>query len=143
MNIILHVTPQLITPIQIGETIESQLVQIDNVIFTNGGSTFTANTAFDFISNGQSGRMYVKNSNSLVGTLIPMGPVTLIGLSSQHTYNFGCPHTGTCPASDGYQIIPRDTSDIICRALEATHKMHADLTLLTATAFEKALKTLY
>ena len=36
----------------------------------------------------------------------------------------------------------RDTSDIICRALEATHKMHADLTLLTATAFEKALKTL-
>ena len=36
----------------------------------------------------------------------------------------------------------RDTSDIICRALEATHKMHAGLTLLTATAFEKALKTL-
>jgi len=36
----------------------------------------------------------------------------------------------------------RDTSDIICRALEATHKMRADLTLLTATAFEKALKTL-
>jgi hypothetical protein len=36
----------------------------------------------------------------------------------------------------------RDTSEIICRALEETYKMHADLTLLTATAFEKALKTL-
>jgi glutamate dehydrogenase/leucine dehydrogenase len=36
----------------------------------------------------------------------------------------------------------RDTSEIICRALESTHKMHSDLTLLTATAFDRALKTL-
>ena len=36
----------------------------------------------------------------------------------------------------------RDTSDVICRALEATHAIHSDSTLLTATAFAKALKTL-
>ena len=36
----------------------------------------------------------------------------------------------------------RDTSDVISRALEATHAIHSDSTLLTATAFAKALKTL-
>jgi len=36
----------------------------------------------------------------------------------------------------------RDTSDVICRALEATHKIHSGSTLLTETAFAKALKTL-
>ena len=107
-------TPQILTPIQIGEATESQLVQINNVIFNNGGSIFTGNTAFDFIANGEPGKIFLKTGHSLVNTLIPMGSVTLIGISSQHTYNFGCPHTsGTCPASDGYQILPRDTADII------------------------------
>ena len=36
----------------------------------------------------------------------------------------------------------RDTSEVICRALEATHKIHSGSTLLTETAFAKALKTL-
>lgn len=106
--------PQLVTPIQIGETTESELVQINNVIFNNGGSFFTGNTGFDFMSNGEAGKIYLKTGHSLVNTLIPMGPVTLLGIASQHTYNFNCPHTtGVCPASEGYQILPRDTSDII------------------------------
>ena len=106
-------TPTLITPIQIGEATESQLVQFNNVTFNNGGSVFIAGT-HDFTSNGETGKVYIKGGSSLENTLIPMGPVTLIGISSQHTYNFGCPHTsGTCPASDGYQILPRDSADII------------------------------
>ena len=36
----------------------------------------------------------------------------------------------------------RDTSDVIGRALEATFAIHSETTLLTATAFAKALKTL-
>jgi hypothetical protein len=106
--------PQVITPIQIGEATESQLLQINNATFNNGGSVFTGNTAFDFMANGEPGKIYLKTGHSLVGALIPMGAVTIIGISSQHTYNFGCPHTsGICPASDGYQILPRDTADII------------------------------
>ena len=105
--------PTLITPIQIGEATESQLVQFNNVTFNNGGSVFIAGT-HDFTSNGETGKVYIKGGSSLENTLIPMGPVTLIGISSQHTYNFGCPHnSGTCPASDGYQILPRDPADII------------------------------
>ena len=106
-------TPTLITPIQIGEATESQLMQFNNVTFNNGGSVFIAGT-HDFTSNGETGKVYIKGGSSLENTLIPMGPVTLIGISSQHTYNFGCPHTsGICPASDGYQILPRDPADII------------------------------
>ena len=37
--------------------------------------------------------------------MIPMGLVTLIGISSQYTFS--------TPANDGYQILPRDSADII------------------------------
>jgi glutamate dehydrogenase/leucine dehydrogenase len=40
------------------------------------------------------------------------------------------------------EAIFRDTSEVICRALEATYSMRSESTLLTATAFDKALKTL-
>ena len=99
------VSPQIVTPNQIGESTESELVQIDNVIFNNGGAVFTANTIFDFTSNNQTGRIYIKTGHTLVGRLIPMGPVTLIGISSQHTYSV--------PPVGDYQILPRDTNDIV------------------------------
>ena len=54
---------QIVTPIQIGELTESELVQIDNVIFNNGGSIFTGNTQFDFIANGEPGKIYIKNGS--------------------------------------------------------------------------------
>ena len=98
------VTPQIVTPIQVGENTESQLIQIDNLIFNSGGSLFTAGT-HDFISNGETGKIYIRGGSPLENSLIPMGPVTLIGISSQYTFSV--------PANDGYQILPRDSSDII------------------------------
>ncbi|MBT6013626.1 MAG: T9SS type A sorting domain-containing protein [Flavobacteriales bacterium] len=98
------VPPQIITPIQIGEDTESELVQIDNVIFNSGGSLFTIGT-HDFTSNGESGEIYIRSGSPLENSLIPMGPVTLIGISSQYTFSV--------PANDGYQILPRDSADII------------------------------
>ena len=97
-----NIIPQLITPNQIGETTESELIQIDNVIFNNGGSLFAAST-YNFISSGQTGKIYLRAGHPLIGSLIPMGAVTLIGISSQYTF------TG----SGGYQILPRDSADII------------------------------
>ena len=97
-------TPQLITPIQIGETTESELIQINNVIFNSGGSLFTAGT-HDFTSNAETGKVYIRGGSPLENSLIPMGPVTLIGISSQFTFS--------SPADDGYQILPRDSADII------------------------------
>ena len=98
------IIPQLITPIQVGETTESELVQINNVIFNSGGSLFTVGT-HDFTANGETGKVYIRVGNPLENSLIPMGPVTLIGISSQYTFSV--------PANDGYQILPRDSSDII------------------------------
>jgi len=97
-------TPQLITPIQVGEATESKLIQINSVIFNNGGSSFTSGT-HDFTSNGETGRVYIKIGSPLENTLIPMGSITLIGISSQFTFS--------SPANDGYQILPRDSADII------------------------------
>jgi hypothetical protein len=97
-------TPQLITPIQIGETTESELIQINNVIFNSGGSLFTAGT-HDFTSNAETGKVYIRAGSPLENSLIPMGLVTLVGISSQYTFS--------TPANDGYQILPRDSADII------------------------------
>jgi hypothetical protein len=98
------VQPQVVTPLQIGELTEAELIQIDNVIFNNGGALFIVGT-HDFDSNGESGKIYIKAGGPLENSMIPMGAVTLIGISSQYTF--------TVPANDGYQILPRDSSDII------------------------------
>ena len=96
--------PQNLTPNQIGEATESELVQIDNVIFNSGGSLFTVGT-HDFTANTELGKIYIRNGHPLENSLIPSGPVTLIGISSQYTF--------FVPANDGYQILPRDSADLI------------------------------
>ncbi|MEE2953810.1 MAG: phospholipase D-like domain-containing protein [Bacteroidota bacterium] len=95
---------QIVTPSQIGEATESELIQINDAIFVNGGSNFAVST-YDFSSNGQQGKTYIRTGHPLVGKLIPVGPVTLIGISSQYTFSV--------PANDGYQVLPRDSADII------------------------------
>ncbi|MBC8510142.1 MAG: T9SS type A sorting domain-containing protein [Cryomorphaceae bacterium] len=121
------IAPQLITPIQIGEATESELIQIDNLIFNNGGSIFTGNTSFDFTANGETGKIYLKTGHSLVNTLIPMGPVTLIGISSQHTYS-------TPPIGD-YQVLPRDSNDII-QSGNIVFTSAVNQTNITTTSFD-------
>ena len=97
-------TPQLLTPSQIGEPTESELVQIDNVIFNAGGGFFAVGS-YDFNSSGQQGTIYIRTNHPLLGSFIPVGPVTLVGISSQYTFSV--------PANDGYQLLPRDSADII------------------------------
>jgi len=94
------ITPALITPIQIGEATEGELVQIDNLVFDAGGSNFSGGT-YSFTSNTETGVVYVNGASPLVGTLVPVGAVTLVSISSQYTFTTG-----------GYQLIPRDTNDI-------------------------------
>ena len=98
------IAPQLVTPLQVGESTESELIQIDNVLFNNGGSMFNVGT-HDFNSNGEIGKIYIKAGSPLENSMIPMGLVTLIGISSQYTFSIS--------ANDGYQILPRDSADIL------------------------------
>ena len=88
-----YIAPQIITPSQIGEATESELVQIDNAVFVSAGSlfgnlvTFNPGT-YDFMSGGQLGKIYVGQSSPLIGMTIPVGPISLIGISSQYTFLF-------------------------------------------------------
>ena len=97
-------SPQIINPSQIGENTESELIRIDNAVFSQGGNVF-ANTTYDFTSNGQQGTVYIHASSPLLGTFIPLVPVSIMAISSQYTFSL--------PANDGYQILPRDSMDII------------------------------
>lgn len=91
--------PQLITPAQMGEAYEGQLVQIDLAVFANGGIPFAGNTSYTFTSNSQTGTVYVRTGSPLVGIIIPTGPTSIRGIMSQFYTT--------------YQLLPRDSFDII------------------------------
>ncbi|PCH94620.1 MAG: hypothetical protein COB85_05460, partial [Bacteroidetes bacterium] len=92
-------TPLIVTPNQQDETNESELVQVDNAVFANGGSTFSGSTNYVFTASGQNGEVRINNNSDLVGTLIPVAPVTIVALASQFFTT--------------YQLLPRDVNDIV------------------------------
>ena len=94
------INPQIITPNQIGENTESELVSIENVEFENAGQVFSVGT-HNFESGSQSGIIYIKAGSSLENKLIPSCPVRITAISSQYSF------TGF----DGYQLLIRDEND--------------------------------
>ncbi len=90
-------TPLQLTPSQLGESNESMLVRIAGVSFISTG-VFTSNTTYPFNSNGQTGVVFIRSSNPLVGRPIPTGTIELTGINSQY---------GT-----QYQMLPRDSNDL-------------------------------
>ncbi|MDA3892480.1 MAG: phospholipase D-like domain-containing protein [Salinivirgaceae bacterium] len=95
--------PIVLSPSQLAEEYESEMIEIRDVIFANGGSTFTGNTSFSFSTNGETASIYVKAGSPLEGKIIPSGKVKLFGICSQ--YSFSDP-------SSGYQMLLRDMDDI-------------------------------
>ncbi len=95
--------PQIVTPSQIGENTEGELVKLTNVVFAAGGDTFS-NSEYSFTANGEQGEIYIRQGHPLIGDFIPLSAVNLTGISSQFTFNQ--------PATDGYQVLPRDSNDI-------------------------------
>ena len=97
-------SPIVLTPIQISEPYESMLLKINNASFKDAGLIFTGNKKYEFTANDETGFIYVKNGQNIVGTLIPSGLVNITAICSQFDY-------GTDP-NIGYQILPRDLNDI-------------------------------
>ena len=95
-------TPELITPSQMNEAREGELVRIEGALFANGGQLITGNATYAFTAGGMNGVVYIRNSNPLVGTVLSAGVVNLTGIVSQFSF------TGT----DGYQLLPRGPQDI-------------------------------
>ncbi|MBK9671355.1 MAG: T9SS type A sorting domain-containing protein [Bacteroidetes bacterium] len=101
-------TALIISPSQISEAYEGELVQFDNASFSAGGGTFAGNSNYTVTSNSQSFTVRVGNGSPLVGTLIPTGIISLRGIMSQF-----CPPIGSSGCTTGYQLLPRDLNDII------------------------------
>jgi phosphatidylserine/phosphatidylglycerophosphate/cardiolipin synthase-like enzyme len=98
-------TPEITVPDSLNENREAELLRINGVTFTtNPGGTFSSNTSYNFTVNGQSSTIFVRSNHPLIGTVIPSGVVDLVGICSQYSY--------TSPTS-GYQLLCRDTADII------------------------------
>lgn len=87
-----------VTPSQLNESNESMLVRLTNVTFSSQG-LFQGNTTYNYTANGETGTVYIRSSNPLVGYAIPGSPVTMTGLCSQY--------------GNSYQVLPRDSNDLI------------------------------
>ncbi|MBE0646645.1 MAG: T9SS type A sorting domain-containing protein [Bacteroidales bacterium] len=96
--------PQVVTPNQMNESYEAELVRMNGVLFSNAGSTFAGNTNYTITAGGESAQIRINNSSSLVGEIIPSGEVDIIGICSQFSYT---------SSSSGYQLLLRDTEDIL------------------------------
>ncbi|MFC2101732.1 phospholipase D-like domain-containing protein [Bacteroidota bacterium] len=96
--------PQVVTPEQLSESFEAELVRMNGVLFSNAGGTFSGNTNYTITAGGESAQIRINNSSSLVGEIIPSGEVDLIGICSQFSYT---------SSSSGYQLLLRDTEDIL------------------------------
>lgn len=95
--------PLLITPAQLGESLEGQLVHIQGAMFVNGGQIISGNNTYAFNANGEDGIIYIRNSNELVGQVLSAGEVDLYGVVSQFSFD----------GVGGYQLLPRGIADIV------------------------------
>lgn len=95
--------PLEITPAQMDESLEGQLVRINGVTFPLAGTFITGNSTYDFNAAGESGVIYVRTSNTLVGEELTGCEVDMHGIVSQFSFDgFG-----------GYQLLPRGPMDLI------------------------------
>ena len=91
--------PQVVTPLQLNEELESELVRLNGVVFADGGTAFAGNTSYTFSQGAEQSTIYVRNGSPLVGQTIPVGNIDLVGICSEYNAI--------------YQVLPRDTNDFI------------------------------
>ena len=91
--------PEVVTPLQLNEDLESELVRLNGVVFADGGNPFAGNTSYTFSQGADQSTIYVRNGSPLVGQIIPVGNIDLVGICSQYNVI--------------YQVLPRDTNDFI------------------------------
>jgi len=96
--------PVVITPGEMSEQYEAELVSFEGVTFQNAGGVFAGNTNYNVIDGSETGQIRINNASPLVGTLIPTSEVDLVGICSQFSYD---------DPNSGYQLLLRDQDDII------------------------------
>lgn len=91
-------TPKTLTPFQMTEPYEGQLIQFENCTLSNAGELFKGNTTYTITQGTQTCALFVRTGHPLVGKTIPSANLRIIGIASQF--------------KDVYQLLPRDENDI-------------------------------
>lgn len=94
----------VITPGEMSEQYEAELVKFEGVTFQNAGGVFAGNTNYNVTDGNETAQIRINNASTLVGTLIPTSIVDLVGICSQFSYD---------DPNGGYQLLLRDENDII------------------------------
>lgn len=96
--------PVVLTPNELNESYEGQIIRINGVSFPDGGNIFGSSTYTYTDVNGQEGIIYANASSDLIGQLVPLGTIDIVGILSQFSY---------ANPSAGYQLLPRSMADFI------------------------------
>lgn len=116
--------PTVITIDQIGEPYEAQLIEIKNVTFEKAGSLFEGNKSYNITCDGKTGVVRTnKDSEGIIGQIIPSGAIDLVTICSQYSYNAN-------DITTGYQLLPRTMADFI---VEGTIHFTTPLTVSNIT----------
>jgi len=106
-------TPLIVPLSAINESLEAQLVRVDNVTFTTTGNLATGNSTVQITDGVTTLDVRINGSTNIDGTAIPTGPQTIIALVGQFNIN--------------YQLVPRNLNDIfayVAPAKEINVKMN-------------------
>ncbi|MBM3452265.1 MAG: choice-of-anchor D domain-containing protein [Bacteroidetes bacterium] len=82
----------------INESIEAQLVRVDNVTFVQTGNFASGNSTVQITDGTTTFAVRINGTTNIDGSVIPTGPVSIVGLAGQFNAN--------------YQLVPRDLNDI-------------------------------
>jgi hypothetical protein len=116
-------TPLIIPLSVVNESIEAQLVRVDNVTFVQTGNFATGNSTVQITDGSTTLDVRINGTTNIDGSAIPTGPVSIIALVGQFNAN--------------YQLVPRDLNDIfpyVAPAREINVKM-GGLTVLNNGTF--------
>ncbi|MDA9864317.1 phospholipase D-like domain-containing protein [Flavobacteriales bacterium] len=94
---------QIISASSMNEGLEGELVRVNGASFPLAGLEITGNSTYDFTAEGETGIIYVRSSNSLVGETLTGCAVDLVGVVSQFSFD----------GTGGYQLLPRGPQDLI------------------------------
>jgi hypothetical protein len=115
-------TPLNIPLTSANESIEAQLVRVDNVTFVQTGTFATGNSTVQITNGTTTLDVRINGSTNIDGTAIPSGPVSIVALVGQFNAN--------------YQLIPRDLNDIfpyVAPAREINVKLNGTTVLSNGT----------
>lgn len=91
--------PEVITPSQMGVSLQGQLVKILDAQFVSPPAAFSGNTNYNFTASNQTAELRISISSPLVGDPVPTGVVNLTGICGQFY--------------DLFQLLLRTETDIV------------------------------